>query len=180
MGVEDDFAETVAILNKAIVRQRLECQFPKPRKLDESYRDKSLGDRHERVPEELDWPWVDIEMSSRTQSLHLRMPRYMGLLIESGQDKSVRNSVTKEERDAYFQCARLIINHFEFSNEDKPPVNDGIRLSIGIKANDRSSTAEFDDYSGLPAEWGKSVSKVLELSKVNPPARDPGPAPKTN
>ena len=111
-------------------------------------------------------------MSSRTQSTHLRMhwndPQNSDLSVQSGQDQSNRDNVIDEERDAFYQCARLVLNDFEFSNDDIQPVKDGIRFSIGIKANERSITAEFDDYAGLPADWRKSISKVFEQSRINP------------
>lgn len=172
MGIEGDLDEVVTILNDAIVRQGLNTNtFTKPWKLDDSYRDKCLGDLHERLPEELgEWSWVNIEMSSRTHSTRLQMHLNdrQSLSIRSGQDESNRDNVSDEERDAFYQCARLILNHFEFSNDDIQPVNDGIRFSIGIKTNYRSITAEFDDYAGLPADWRKSISKIFEQSRVTP------------
>jgi hypothetical protein len=182
IGLEDDLGEALAILNKQISRHGMENHFPKPTRLDEKYRDKLAGGLRERVPDELEeWSGVQIEMTSGTKRLRLQMRSNDAtyakkLTIESGQEKRVREFPNPEEREAFFQAARLILNEFTLSNEETPAVNNRVTFSIGMAAHDRSITVEFDDYAGLPSEWRRSVEKACELSGVKPLSQDSGSA----
>jgi hypothetical protein len=98
-----------------------------------------------------------------------------GLWID---EKPVREVVSDEERGAFFQCARLILNRFELVDADTRPVSYGDRLTIGIKVSSGSISAHFDDYAGLPAEWRASVERVIELSRGKSARTAPAGSPK--
>lgn len=123
------------------------------------------------VPEGLsDWGYVGIRLTSRAEDIRIRIyrPGYWNRQMDVVSLDAVGISTseerfptaTQEQRQAFLNCARVVINGFELR---APAGNgqDGLRCEVELRMEPRGVSVGFAYSDKLPAEWKSSITTAL-------------------